>query len=206
MRTVKPMFSLSAKGVDFRTSEIAGRGVFAKRRFDPGDVVTAYAPKQKRALASAPEAALAAETKLTLLSDDGTVIIPDTTVPGGWLCNHSCSPNAALVAVESAHVRCTRPIAAGDEVTVFYGWVTTNDPERDPCACNAPNCRGFINFDVTDDDAARITVRANDDGHALVTTDDALRQRLEEYGEFLRSIGQAQVQTTIANTLARLKR
>lgn len=97
---VKPMFSLSP--VEFRDSPIAGRGVFARRHFKPGDVVVAYAPRQRRVGVRDPEAIAAAETKLTLLSEGNTVIIPDTSVPGGWLCNHSCSPNAAICTAPGA--------------------------------------------------------------------------------------------------------
>jgi hypothetical protein len=202
-RPLKRMFSLSPRegGVEFRTSTIAGRGVFAKQSFEPGDVVTAYAPKQRRVDASHPDAIGAAKTKLTLLSEGQWVIIPDTDVPGGWLCNHSCAPNAAIFSDGAGRIQCTKPIAPGDEVTVFYGWVTMNEPERDPCLCGSPQCRGTINFDVTDADAEHITVR---DG-ALLTTDEALARRLEEYGAFLRSIGQEHVQKTIATTLARMR-
>jgi hypothetical protein len=199
---VKRMFSLSApRGVEFRTSMIAGRGVFATRTFEPGDVVTPYAPAQRRVDASDPEAMAAAETKLTLLSEGRWVIIPDASVPGGWLCNHSCDPNAAIFSDGAARIQATRPIAEGEEVTIFYGWVTMNDAERDPCLCGTPACLGFINFDVTDEDAARIDVR---DG-ALVTTDEDLAQRLAEYAAFLHSIGQEHVQKTIATTLAKMK-
>jgi len=53
------MFSLSA--VDFRNSPIAGRGVFARRRFEPGDLVVAYAPKQTKVDVRDPAASAAAE-------------------------------------------------------------------------------------------------------------------------------------------------
>jgi hypothetical protein len=198
-RRLKPMFSLSP--VDFRDSRIAGRGVFARRHFAPGDVVVVYAPKQRRVDARDPEALAAAETKLTLLSEERSVIIPDTSVPGGWLCNHSCYPNAAIFSDGEGRIQCTRPILPGEEVTIFYGWVSHNEPWRDPCACGAPRCRGFINFDVGDEDAEHVQVL---DGQRLVM-DDALGRRLAEYGEFLRSIGQEQVQEAIANTLARIK-
>src|SRR5579859_5851940 len=162
-RAVKPMFSLSP--VQFRDSAIAGRGVFARKRFQPGDVVVAYAPRQKKVSVRDPEAVAAAETKLTLLSGD-RVIVPDTSVPGGWLCNHSCDPNAAIYASGAGRVACTRPIAPGEEVTVFYGWVSHNEPERDPCRCRAPGCRGFINFDVSDEDARHVEIL--DDGRVVV--------------------------------------
>ena len=108
-RPVKPMFSLAP--VDFRNSAIAGRGVFAKRRFQPGEVVVPYAPRQRRVDARDPQAVAAAETKLTLLSEDALsrkrwVIIPDTSVPGGWLCNHSCHPNASLFASREGRIEC----------------------------------------------------------------------------------------------------
>src|SRR5215471_9753967 len=82
--------------VAFRDSAIEGRGVFALRRFEPGDVIVKYAPKQHRVDVWSLTSQAATQSKLTLLSDDGTVIIPDTSEPGGWLCNHSCRPNAGI--------------------------------------------------------------------------------------------------------------
>jgi hypothetical protein len=198
-RAVKPMFSLSP--VEFRDSPIAGRGVFARRHFRPGDLVVAYAPKQKRVDVRDPEAVAAAETKLTLLSEERYVIIPDTGVPGGWLCNHSCNPNAAIFSDREGRIKCTRPISPGEEVTIFYGWVSHNEPRRDPCRCGAPRCRGFINFDLSDEDAKHVDIVEGNQ----VAMDTVLRRRLAEYGEFLQSIGQEQVQQAIANTLVRIK-
>ena len=196
-RRIKPMFSLSP--VQFRDSPIAGRGVFARRRFGPGEVVVPYAPMQRKVSARDPEAVAAAETRLTLLSGD-RVIIPDTSVPGGWLCNHSCEPNAALYASGEGRIQCIHPIAPGQEVTIFYGWVSHNQPERDPCLCGSARCRRFINFDVGDDDAAHAEMV---DG-ALVL-DDVLRARFSAYAEYLRSIDQEQVMEAITATLVRLK-
>jgi SET domain-containing protein len=191
----KPKFSLAP--VEFRDRSIAGRGVFAKRRFKPGDVITPYAPKQRRLDVEDPEAIAAAESKLTLLSEKWTVIVPDTSVPGGWLCNHSCRPNAAIFSDREGRIQCTRPIAPGEEVTIFYGWVTQNEPERDPCLCGAPGCRKFINFDISDDDARLV--------HGDSEASEAVRARLEEYVAFLREIGQEQVEETIVRTLATMQ-
>jgi SET domain len=191
----KPKFSLAP--VEFRDKSIAGRGVFAKRRFKPGEIITPYAPKQRRIDVEDPEATAAAATKLTLLSERWWVIIPDTSVPGGWLCNHSCNPNAAIFSDREGRIQCTRAISPGEEVTIFYGWVTQNEPGRDPCLCRSPQCRGFINFDLSDEDAALI------DGHSAASL--AVQQRLAEYVEFLHSIGQEQVTQTIARTLATMR-
>jgi hypothetical protein len=204
-RRPKAMFSLNP--VEYRNSPIAGRGVFARRAFQPGDVVVPYAPRQRRVDARDPEAIAASATKLTLLSGGNTVIIPDTTVPGGWLCNHSCDPNAAIYSDGPGRIQCTRPIAPGEEVTIFYGWVSHNEPERDPCRCGSPRCRGTINFDLSDEDAAHVTIEPGAGGTVgnRVVMDDVIKARLAEYGEFLHSIGQEQVQEVIATTLVRIK-
>jgi hypothetical protein len=190
----KAMFSASP--VQYRDESIAGRGVFARKRFEPGEVVVAYAPKQRRVDVDDPEAFAAAETKLTLLSDGAWVIIPDTSVPGGWLCNHSCRPNAAIYSSGAGRIQCIRTILPGQEVTIFYGWVSENQPGRDPCLCGAAGCRGTINFDVSDADAANFG-RDTPEG-------EAVRRRVEEYGAFLRSIGQEQVIETVADKLRQL--
>lgn len=195
-RAIKPMFSLAP--VEFRHSQIAGRGVFARRAFEPGDVIVPYAPRQRRVDARSPEAAAAADTKLTLLCERRWVIIPDTTQPGGWLCNHSCYPNAALYSSGEGRIQCTRRISPGEEVTIFYGWVTRNEPGRDPCRCGSPGCRRFINFDVTDTDAAYFETQTPEG--------TAIQQRLDEYAEFLHSINQEQVLDTILDTLSSMKR
>ena len=192
----KAMFSASP--VQFREQSIAGRGVFARKRFESGEVIVAYAPKQRRVDVADPEAFVAAETKLTLLSDDGSVIIPDTSVPGGWLCNHSCRPNAAIYSSGQGRIQCVRTILPGEEVTIFYGWVSENEPGRDPCRCGAPGCRGTINFDVSDADAENFG-RETAEG-------DAVRRRIDEYAAFLRSIGQEQVIETVADKLRELER
>ncbi len=201
-KNVKPMFSLARAAVEFRQSAIAGRGVIAKRAFSPGEVVVAYAPAQRRLAADHPDAVAAAASKITFLADTGNVVVvPDTRTPGGWLCNHSCRPNATLFVSGAGRIQCTRPIESGDEVTIFYGWVSHNEPTRDPCRCGAPECRGFINFDLSDDDVASVEIV---DGR-IQSTDEAFRQRLAEYGAFLDSIGQEHVRGVIATALARRK-
>jgi SET domain-containing protein len=189
------LFSLAP--VQFRDSAIEGRGVFARKRFLPGDVVTPYAPKQRRLALDDPEADAAAETKLTLISEARFVIVPDTSVPGGWLCNHSCAPNAAIYSDGAGRIQCQRTINPGEEVTIFYGWVTLNEPERDPCRCGAKACRGFINFDLSDDDAR----------HCQLDTRSgrAFRERFQAYADYLSSIGQEQVLDSIAARLGQLR-
>jgi hypothetical protein len=189
------MFSSSP--IQFREQSIAGRGVFARRRFEPGEVVCPYAPQQRRIDADSAEAIAAAETKLSLLSDGAWVIIPDTSVPGGWLCNHSCQPNAAIYSSGEGRIQCERTILPGEEVTIFYGWVTHGEPARDPCLCGAATCRGTINFDLTDHDAC-VFDEASEAG-------EAVRRRIDEYADYLRSIAHEHVLETIAARLAEIR-
>lgn len=183
--------------VAFRDSAIEGRGVFALRRFEPGDTVVAYAPQQRRVDVWSEESRLATETKLSLLSDDGNVIIPDTSVPGGWLCNHSCRPNSTLHSHGQGRVECVRSILPQQEVTIFYGWVTRNQPHRDPCRCGSSNCRGFINFDVSDAEARH--------AHSDTPEGERFRKKLNDYFEFLRDIGQEQAQGNVLHLLNKLR-
>jgi SET domain-containing protein len=183
--------------VAFRDSVIEGRGVFALRRFEKGDAIVAYAPKQSRVDVLSRESRLAAQTKLSLLSDDGTVIIPDTSVPGGWLCNHSCRPNATIHSRGDGRIECLRTIIPQQEVTIFYGWVTRNQPGRDPCGCGSANCRGFINFDLTDEEARN--------SQADTPEGERFRKKLDDYFEFLREIGQEQAQGNVMHTLNKMR-
>jgi len=191
----KAMFSLAP--VQFRNSPIEGRGVFARRHFEPGDVIVPYAPKQRRLDAGDSEAIAAADSKLTLLSERHWVIIPDTSVPGGWLCNHSCRPNAAIYSDREGRIQCMRSIAPGEEVTIFYGWVTENEPARDPCRCGSNNCRGFINFDLSDVDAEHCE---QESAQGL-----AFRERFQAYADYLVSIEQEQVLDRIAARLSQMR-
>jgi SET domain-containing protein len=191
----KSRFSLAP--VQFKDGAIEGRGVFARRSFSAGDVIVAYAPKQRRLAIDDPEAEAAAASKFTLVSEGKWVIVPDTTEPGGWLCNHSCSPNAAIYSDGAGRVQCERPIVPGQEVTIFYGWVTSNEPERDPCRCGSSQCRGFINFDLSDEDAR----------HCESDTPQGVkfRERFQAYADYLVSIGQEQVMDIIGSRLAQLR-
>ena len=196
----KNMFSLSP--VEFHASEIEGRGVFARKRFSPGDFIAPYAPKQTRVAVDDPAAETHAMTKLTLLSGDH-VIIPDTSVPGGWLSNHKLRAQR-----DSLHDRRRTRRVHQTHRTRRRGhdFLRMGDGQRRARAIRAvadrSRCRGFINFDLT------TRRRAQRRDRRWRNRDD--RRRTPRAPRRLRDLSRVDrtdhVQQTIANTFARMKR
>ena len=96
-----------------------GRGVFARRALATGEVIEL-----------APVLALArAESAIVLQTELGSHVYEigrgRVAVGLGFasLYNHSFTPNAAFDAsADGIQIRALRPIAAGKEITVDYGW------------------------------------------------------------------------------------
>jgi uncharacterized protein len=81
------------------------------------------------------------------LGDDATL---EPCEPFRFL-NHSCEPNCELILsryrrlqgrrISRLWLQTTRPIAAGQELTIDYAWPAD---AAIPCACRSKNCRGWI--------------------------------------------------------------
>ena len=106
-------------------SPIHGTGVFARRAFDPGEVVETCPV----IVCPMGEEALLEQTSLRGLyfhwGDDEAVAV---ALGYGSLYNHAWSSNARYetdVAAGVVRFLCVRPIAPGDEVTINY----TGDPD-----------------------------------------------------------------------------
>jgi SET domain-containing protein len=115
-------------------SPIHGRGVFAARRIEPGEVIIEGC---REALNDGAVNALPPEERVFLSVMDGRNILMK---PPARFVNHSCSPNARGT---DQHDVAIRVIEAGEEVTVDYA------AEHVPglslrCNCKAPNCRGVL--------------------------------------------------------------
>src|SRR5512138_1561766 len=95
-----------------RESPIHGRGVFAARRIETGEIVIEGC---RRVLTDEALAALPAEERRFLAVMDGQTIL---MTPPSRFVNHSCEPNAR--GTNRADVA-IRAIDAGEEVTVDYG-------------------------------------------------------------------------------------
>ena len=117
-----------------RDSPIHGRGVFAARRIEPGEVIIDGC---REVLSDEAANALPLEEKAFLSVMDGQTILMQ---PPARFVNHSCNPNARGT---DRHDVAIRVIEAGEEITVDY--VVEQVPGlRLECNCNAPNCRRWL--------------------------------------------------------------
>jgi len=115
-------------------SPIHGRGVFAARRFQPGDVVIDGC---REVLSDEAVKALPPGERVFLEVIDGENILMR---PPARFVNHSCNPNARGT---SRHDVAIRVIEAGEEVTVDYAAEHVTGVRLE-CNCKALNCRGWL--------------------------------------------------------------
>ena len=114
-----------------KRSPIHGRGVFAVRRIEPGEVVIDGC---REVLSAEALEALSPEERMFLSVVDGQNILMK---PPARFVNHTCEPNARGTDRHDVAVRVIEP---GEEVTVDY--VAEHVPGlRLECNCQAPNCR-----------------------------------------------------------------
>jgi SET domain-containing protein len=130
--------------VEVRTSTIEGRGLFARARFDAGELVVGLGGR------------IVDTTELDRLIEAGTAYIDSITVevdrhlvlPAGSVAhfgNHSCDPNLHLGGPYRLVAR--RAIAAGEELTVDYGTISGVEGFSMACRCGATDCRGVVTSD-----------------------------------------------------------
>lgn len=135
------------KGYRIKGNSIAGFGIYATRSYAPGSLIFKGEEKAQRLVTrrfveerwSGEEKEIFARyaypvsNEVFLLWDDN---------PSGWAPqNHSCQPNTAYQGLD---IIATRPIAAGEELTLDYASFLDEHMEPFTCRCGAPNCRGII--------------------------------------------------------------
>ena len=125
---------LRMENVVVHASPIHGRGVFAARHIEPGEIVIDGC---REVLSDDAVTALPVEERIFLSVMDGRNVLMK---PPARFVNHSCNPNARGT---DRHDIAIRAIEAGEEVTVDY--VAEHVPGlRLECNCKSPNCRGWL--------------------------------------------------------------
>ncbi|HEY6806174.1 MAG TPA: SET domain-containing protein-lysine N-methyltransferase [Pyrinomonadaceae bacterium] len=126
------MFSNS---IEIRESRIQGRGVYAKRAFDAGEIVLRWDLSHTISndqLATLPDD----ERRYTHPLDEHRTLI--VQAPERFV-NHSCAPNTEVL--EFCDVALRR-IEVGEEITSDYGDVGA--AVGFACKCGSPHCRKTI--------------------------------------------------------------
>ncbi|MEZ5063523.1 MAG: SET domain-containing protein-lysine N-methyltransferase [bacterium] len=113
-----------------------GRGVFARRDLESGDVAFVFRGKgysRQHRIHGTPLGAY------LLQVGDGKYILP---VSPGRYVNHSCEPNVGLV--DERTLVMLAPVAAGTELRFDYSTSMNEDFWTMACACGKPTCRGLV--------------------------------------------------------------
>lgn len=130
------------KDLELGPSRMQGKGVFAARPFEAGELITTV------------------EGTLHRGAYDGDFAVGPTWFGGGhgvWIeplpdsppryLNHACEPNA--VVIERVRIVAKRSIAPGEEITIDYA-STEEDPEwHMPCSCGSAHCRRVVRGEAT---------------------------------------------------------
>jgi uncharacterized protein len=131
--------------LEVRRSLIDRRGCFAAEPIPAGASVAEYTGEVISAEeAIRREADPARQGVYTLWGNDDRAI--DGLFGGNETIymNHSCAPNCYPETVgRRIFIVAQRDIGAGEELTLDYEYDAAGPPE--PCGCNAPECRGYIN-------------------------------------------------------------
>lgn len=128
------MLEFESKHLEIKNlSNGAGRGVFAKRRFVPGELVLEI------------DGQVIDEPGYTSLycMDLGKGRVLEPGVPGG-LVNHSCDPNCQLVQLGKFQLglEALVNVEPGRELTYNYGWPAEVGVQK--CFCGSVRCRKYI--------------------------------------------------------------
>ena len=123
--------------VEVRDAGSKGKGVFAKRGFQPGDFIFRRRHGHVVENRDIPTLSLDDQRHLCELDHTTSAIL----LPPGCYLNHSCSPNAMRSGVK---VFAWQPMTAGDEITVDYRLNAFDDDKTFQCECGSDECSGVV--------------------------------------------------------------
>ena len=113
-----------------------GRGVFAARRIELGDLVWDYAGEE-RWIKEIPKRLW----RYCFQVDYDRYVVPEKG-SAGWFMNHSCEPNCVIMG--RTRIVALRRIEAGEEVTFDYSTNVGWDGFSMRCKCGTKGCRKVV--------------------------------------------------------------
>jgi len=136
---------------EIRSSEIQGRGVFAKRRIRAGQRIIEYTGEpisNKEADRRYDDESMRRHHTYLFTLDKKTCVDGNSGGNDSRLINHSCDPNCeAIIEDGRIWIYARRNIQPGIELAYDYQYERTNDPADEEfyvCKCGSPKCRGSI--------------------------------------------------------------
>lgn len=147
------MVETSRSSLQVLPSAIHGRGLFARRAYEAGELVIEYSGEVIRGeLCDKREKYYDSRGIGTYMFRVDDKFVVDATMAGGRarFINHSCGPNcmSKIITVDGRKHICIiagRFIDFGEELTYDYKFDRELGEERIDCGCQAQNCRGFMN-------------------------------------------------------------
>jgi uncharacterized protein len=113
-----------------------GRGVYATRRIEPGELVWDYSGEE-RWIEDIPKEVW----QYCFQVDYDRYVVPEEGSLG-WFLNHSCEPNCVIMG--RTRIVAARRIEPGEEVTFDYSTNVGWDGFSMRCACGAKGCRKVV--------------------------------------------------------------
>jgi uncharacterized protein len=113
-----------------------GKGVYAERRIEPGELVWDYAGEERWIKDIQPEF-----WQYCFQVDYDRYVVPEEGSVG-WFMNHSCDPNCVIMG--RTKIVALRRIGPGEEVTFDYSTNVGWDGFSMRCSCGAKDCRGVV--------------------------------------------------------------
>lgn len=133
-----------ASGLEIKDHSSSGRGVFATRPFQTGELLATWGgwiiSTEDLLRLSTKE-----QTYAVQVEEDLYLLTPRGKVGGADFINHSCDPNAGLSGAIS--LVAMRPILPGEEVCYDYAMTDSNPSLGFECHCGTSLCRGRVSGD-----------------------------------------------------------
>jgi uncharacterized protein len=117
-------------------AEAKGKGVFAARRLELGELVWDYAGEE-RWIKEIPKRLW----RYCFQVDYDRYVVPERG-SAGWFMNHSCEPNCVIMG--RTRIVALRRIEAGEEVTFDYSTNVGWDGFSMRCRCGSKTCRKVV--------------------------------------------------------------
>jgi SET domain-containing protein len=128
--------SAKAKALRVGDAGVRGKGVYADRRIDPGELVWDYAGDEKW-ITEIPSRLW----RYCFQVDYDRYVVPEEG-SAGWFLNHSCEPNCVIMG--RTKIVALRRIEPGEEITFDYSTNVGWEGFSMECKCGKKSCRKVV--------------------------------------------------------------